>query len=132
MRIRLLMPGVAWLLTVVPASLNAQTAAPPLAVWVRGSDIETPEHRLTLALRDALEAVAASLPPEQAVQAQSVIYLAEDVIPSRDQRSFRYSASMADRDFRLILTTRGRCGVAEVTRCAERIYRRLIQAVARR
>jgi len=101
----------------------------PLAVWIAGSHAASPEVALTRSLRDALEANILvhnpDLTPEQAAESRVVIYLPEIVTLSGDRQTFRYSAMLADREFRPLVKVAGKCRSNDVVSCARDIYQRL-------
>ena len=96
----------------------------PSQVLVRGSDIETEAHDLTLKLRDSLEQEVASR-ASQAVASgdKTSIYLPEDVQPVTG--GFRYRVLLVDAQLKTLRSTRGKCSSDEIRNCASSIVGRL-------
>jgi len=127
--------NLAWLLASAVALLSldarAETKArqPPRAVWMSGSDIPSPEVLMTRRLRDSLEAEIAArnpgLTPQQAIDAEAVLYLPDFVKLASDRETFRYRVLLTDRSFHASAEAIGTCRANALEACARRIYRQL-------
>jgi hypothetical protein len=113
--------GLLFLSTMCPNFAFGQPSSSPrpTEVWVRGSDIYTPEHALTLHLRDALEEVIGVKVGITTASDQTIVWLPDDVRLEGDK--FTYRALLADKQFHVLHSGAGECDMRKLEDCARAI-----------
>lgn len=91
----------------------------PSEVLVRGTDIRTEPHNVTLRLRDALEALIAGRNPTPG-GIVTKIYLPDDVALTGSDR-FRYRVLLVDAQLRTLRSKSGMCRRRDTNNCARTI-----------
>jgi hypothetical protein len=113
----------AWLLTSSAFVAARPRLAFPSEVLVRGTDIETEPHNVTLRLRDALEAlIAGRNPTPDGIITK--IYLPDDVAFIGSDR-FRYRTLLVDAQLRTLRRKGGICRLRDTSSCARQILQGL-------